>query len=244
MISLLGRSTVGTLAQVLPGDLAPGRRACNEPNAPAQSPFLAANGLRNFDHLVHHMGLTLVTVIQETDPVMTFRFLAILLALSTSHVANGQSEADVVPKTMLEFLEPGMHLGVATVEGTTNVILHTYTQDDYAVAKDLVKQLGSSFKSATSVAETNATVHSELQAYISRLEPPLANVDHIMILPLIRTSFGKIVAVGDDFVLLALDGEQKRKRVIPKTSIATVYLNSNPIRFIDRYARLQTEVGK
>ena len=174
---------------------------------------------------------------------MTPRFLAIAIALAASNVAFAQNDAAAVPKTMLGFFKPGMRLGVSSIEGTTSVILRTYTEDDYKVARDLAKRLGASVKSAASVAETNASVRTQLQEYVSRLDLPDASIDGIMIMPIVRISLGTVVAAGDDYLLLDLDGQPKRKRIIPKASIGTIYLDANPIRFFDPGARSRAGRG-
>lgn len=53
-----------------------------------------------------------------------------------------------------------------------------------------------------------------------------------------RTTFGTVSAIGDDFVLLDLNDEQKRKRVIPKASIGTIYLNASPVRLMSARSRV------
>ena len=174
---------------------------------------------------------------------MTSRILAILIAFAVSNASFAQENFAEFPNTMLGFLRPGMHLGITSVEGTTSVIIRTYSDDGYAVARDLAKQLGASLKSASSVAETNTTVRAELQAYVSRLSLPAASAGRIMIRPFARTLFGKVVVVGDDYFLLDLDGEQQPKRIVPKASVGTIYLDANPIRFINPSARVRTANG-
>jgi len=171
---------------------------------------------------------------------MTFRLLAIAFALSASNAGFAQTDLDATPKTMLGFLQPGMRLGVSSVAGTTSVVLRTYTENNFTLAQDLARQLGRSLMSATFVAKTNPTVSKELEEYATRLTLTPEAKDRLMLAPPVRTSFGTVTAVGDDFVLLDLDDEQKGKRVIPKASIGTIYLDANPVRFIHHPARSRT----
>lgn len=165
------------------------------------------------------------------------RVLAIAITFAASSVVFGQADAAAVPRTMFGFLKPGMCLGIVSVEGTTNVTLHTYTEVDYKVAQELKDQLGTSLKSASSIAQTNAFVRDKLEEYVSRHNLSDDSRKHIMIMPPVRTSFGIVVAVGDDYLLLNLDREHDGKRIIPKASIGSIYLDANPVRFIDPGAR-------
>ena len=165
------------------------------------------------------------------------RFLAIAFAIAASSVAFAQTDTAVAPKTMFGFLKPGMRLGVSPVQGTASVILSTYTEDDYKVAQDLKDQLGASLKSASSIAETNPSVRAKFQEHVSKLNLSDDFKNRIMIMPLFGTSFGTVVAVGDDYLLLNLGGEHNGKRIIPKASIGTIYLDANPVRFVDPDAR-------
>ncbi len=164
------------------------------------------------------------------------RFLLILGVLMAPSAAFAQADTDM-PKTMLGFLKSGMHLGVSSVEGTTSVILHTYTDEDYTVARELENQIGRTLKSAASVAETNPVVRKELDEYIERIGQPDESRSHLVIAPFLRTTFATVISVGDDYVLINLDGEQERKRVIPKASIGTIYVDANPIRFLNTSRR-------
>ena len=170
------------------------------------------------------------------------RFFKMLVVLTVSNAAFAQTEHAVEPKTMLGFLKPGMHVGVRSITGTPSVILTTYTEGNYAVARDLQRDqsFGVNFGDAKKVAETNSTVRKELDAYLSRQNLTDASTERIRIMPLVGTSLGTLVAIGDDFVLFELEGESKRRRIIPKASIGSIYLDANPIRFYGRSLRSRT----
>lgn len=100
---------------------------------------------------------------------MTSKLAAIAFALCVSGVAFGQTETRAMPKTMLGFLKPGMRVGVSPVQGSPSVVLRTFTEDNYKVAKEFSKQLGLSMKLATSVAQSNPIVAEEVERYARRL---------------------------------------------------------------------------
>ena len=164
---------------------------------------------------------------------MLCRLLAIAIVLATSSLACAQTDAGAAPKTMLGFLTPGTHLGITTVEGTTSVIIHTYSEDDYKVARELKVQLAGSPKTASSVAETNAYVRTKLREYATKHNLSDESKNRIIIGASLRKSFGIVVAAGDDYLLLKLDGDDPKRRVIPKASIGTIYLDVNPVPFYD-----------
>ena len=164
---------------------------------------------------------------------MLHRLFAIVIVLATSSLACAQTGAVAAPKTLLEFLSPGTHLGITTVEGTTNVIIHTYTEDDYKVARELKELLGGSPKTASSVAESNAYVRTKLREYAAKHNLSDDSKNRIIIGAPVRTSYATIVTVGDDYILVNLDRDEDRKRIIPKSSIGTVYLDAKPAPFYD-----------
>ncbi len=173
---------------------------------------------------------------------MVGRFIAIAIALATSSLAYAQTEAVTAPKTMFGFLKPGMHLGITVVEGTTNLIIDTYTEGEYKVARELNEQLGGSPKTASSIAENNAYVRTKLQEYAAKQNLSEDSKNRIIIPAPIRKSFGTIVTVGDDYLLVKLDDD--KRRIIPKASIGTIYLDADPVSFYDPDARARSRKSK
>jgi hypothetical protein len=50
-------------------------------------------------------------------------------------------------------------------------------------------------------------------------------------------TFGRVKAVGGDYVLIEIDGESKKQMAIPDSSLSRVYLDASPIRFFSRPSR-------
>lgn len=79
--------------------------------------------------------------------------------------------------------------------------------------------------------ETNEAVREELTALISRRELSEPEVEGIRLIPLVRTSLATVRVIGGDFVLVELNEDTKRRRLIPKSRVGSIYLDANPVRF-------------
>ena len=169
--------------------------------------------------------------------IIAYRLPAIFLAFFLSNAVFAQSDSEDSPKRFLEFLDPGTKLALTSIEGSGSVILRTFSDERYKVARSLEEQLGASFKQASYVAKTNAAVKSALENYVSKNEVSDDLKKRIMIRPFVKTSFGTVIAMGEDYLLIEIEGEHEAKRILPKASIATIYPDSNPIRLIDPAAR-------
>lgn len=165
---------------------------------------------------------------------MTQRILTICLTLAFIACAwPAKSEDDSLPSSMLGFLKPGMLVGIQTVEGTTSVLLDIYTAEQYEIAKDL-SALGRTSVRAAKFCEDHPSVRKKLDAFVEQLtgNSPDANPARIMVFPLFRMSFGKITAVGDDYVLVRRDGKGKQRLVLARSSMARIDLDADPVRFV------------
>ena len=158
------------------------------------------------------------------------RFVALVFALSVSSSLVAQSEVSDTPRTMLQFLKQGDLVGVQSIDGTTSVVISTYTKDRFAIAKQIASR-GRSMMNAKQIADSNELIRKEYDNYVSRRESAGVVEDKLMVMPLIRTSLGTIVGSGDDYVMIKFEGEPRRRCVIPEASIGKIYLDANPIRF-------------
>ncbi|QDT02266.1 hypothetical protein K227x_06390 [Rubripirellula lacrimiformis] len=108
----------------------------------------------------------------------------------------------------------------------------TYTDNNDKVAQNLAAKFGRSITSATFVAKQNPAIHKRFDEYATRLTMSPEQKDRVMLTTHLRASFGTIAAVGTDYVLVEMDGDQEGKRVIPKSSIGAIHLESSPVRFL------------
>ena len=172
--------------------------------------------------------ISVVTHKLETQTLRSLLIMFALVGLGTR--AHGQAPAPQSSRTLLQFLKPGDLVGVQSVDGTMSVAISIYTKEQFEVAKLLLSR-GRSIRKAKQLAAENDTVSRALDQYVSQqLDPSLA-VEQLSVMPLIRTSLGKITEVGADYVLIELDGSQSRRCVIAKPAIGRIYLDATPIRF-------------
>lgn len=153
-------------------------------------------------------------------------------------VTQVRSEEAALPKTMIGFLRPGMRVGIQSVEGTTNVKIDAYAEDQYKIALD-VAGLGRQTLDAAKFAGNRPGVQKELDVFIERLikKAPDADTSEVIVFPLFRTLFGTVVAVGDDYVLIDREGTRKRRLVLARSSVAQIDLDANALRFSHRSMR-------
>lgn len=143
-----------------------------------------------------------------------------------------------VPPTMFSYLATAMRVGIASVEGTASVRLSVYTEENQTVA--MATSRIPSFTLAATAAKTNLGIERELKAYMEQNDLKEASMARIRILGHSKSAFGTIDAIGDDYLMISLDGDvittpeftQKRRRIIPKTSIGSIDLDASPVRFI------------
>ncbi len=148
--------------------------------------------------------------------------------------ASASAEDESLPKNMLGFLKPGMRVGIRAVEGTTNVFLDVYTDEQYGVALDLAALVGRRSVAATKFADDHPVIRKDLDVFVERLaeRSPDANARNVTIFPLLRTSFGSISSIGDDYVLIDREGDTKRRLILARSSIARIDLDAEAVRFI------------
>ena len=160
-----------------------------------------------------------------------FRIAAILALVLCPTAAR--SEDNSLPNNLLGFLRPGMRVGVQAVDGTTNVLIHVYTDEQYEIARDVVVP-GRRAVAAAKLADDHPAVRTMLDAFIEKLleKSPDADSDRVLVFPFVRTSLGSISAVGDDYVLIERDGEKKRRLILARSSIARIELDAEALRFV------------
>lgn len=133
-------------------------------------------------------------------------------------------------KTMLRFLKPGDLVGVQSFDGTTSVVVSTYSEDQFELARAILKR-GRTTINAKKFAAENSRVQKSLEDYLARNQGLGIVEDRLSIIPLMRTSLGKVSEVGKDCILVEFDGVSTRRCVIAKSSIGKIYLDAIPIRF-------------
>jgi len=159
-----------------------------------------------------------------------------LLTLSLLLATPGFSDEPEKPQRLLDFIKTDMLVGMQAVDGTTQFVLHIYSKQEYKLAGEIAElprtQRG---LRASSLAEKHPSVDSKLQRYIETL-PDAEGRDNlvasIMVTPLKQFSFGRVVSVGGDYVLVEPKGEPKRRIVLPSQSIGRLELDAEPVRFM------------
>jgi len=158
-------------------------------------------------------------------------FAAVVGVVITLLPLSVKSEEVSHPRTLLGFLEPGMHVGIHSVEGTTSVLLDVYTDAQFAIARDLISG-GRVTGDAAELAAKYPEVRKKLDAFVAKLtqDAPDANPDDVRVLLLRRTTLGKISAIGGDYVLIERDGPAKRRLVIAQSCLSRIDLDAESIR--------------
>ena len=174
---------------------------------------------------------------------MGARLFVLLIILCSAHTGLTQEAVEATPRTFLDYLTPELTIGVQSVQGTSDVIIHVYTSRDFETAALLT-----GFRSiplASEVAEGNDAVREQLAAYIKERAIPESEVESLRLMPLTRTSLATVRVVGNDYVLVELRSNSKtrRRKVIPKSRISAIYLDANPVRFVRLPARRGRDRG-
>ncbi|WP_442508377.1 hypothetical protein SH528x_007346 [Novipirellula sp. SH528] len=159
-----------------------------------------------------------------------FRILAVAITIAICTTARAQSPDTDLPEKLLGFITPGMRVGIQSVDGTTNVIVHCYSEANFTVAKEIARR-GQRMIDAEELAKQNELVRVALVQYAERPDFMASSADRVSVMPLIRTTLGQIAGVGYNYVLIEIDGEATQRLVISDACISKVYLDANPIRF-------------
>lgn len=169
---------------------------------------------------------------------LLLQMLCLLASATTAVAQTGVKPA--VPATMLSYLDADMRVGIRSVEGTASVLLYIYTEEDYETALSINK--------GGLTPNDNPVVKREVDAFMKRnglVDSPKGQV--IIVPP--RQVYGRIEAVGDDYLLIGLEvdtksepkGKSRRRRIIPKSSIGSIDLDASPIRFLIKPQRTVDE---
>ena len=184
---------------------------------------------------------------------MTARLLAVLGLLVLPTASSAQEPAATQPKTMFAYLSTGMHVGVKSVDGTASVLIFVYTDDNYTTVLGTTK-FGQTYPIAKDAAKTNPAIQRELDVFMSNRGLADISFEHVRIMPPFRTAFGTLAAIGDDYLIIELDGDigdikvqreatSKRRRIISKSSIGLIDLDAKPVHFFDATPRSRSQSG-
>jgi hypothetical protein len=158
---------------------------------------------------------------------------AILVCLSFPCIVRPEDNPS--PRNLLGFMSPGMRIGVQSVEGTTNVFVDIYTEEQFAIANDLAIRAGrfGRFISAKEIVDAHPAISEQLDLYVKQLkrQSPEANADDVDVIPLFRRIFGTVSAVGDDYVMIDRGGKTKRRLVLSRSAIARIELDAKAVHF-------------
>jgi hypothetical protein len=161
------------------------------------------------------------------------RMFALLLPLFLATPAFSAEPKQ--PPRLFDFVEAEMLVGMQTFEGTAQLVLHIYSEEEYQLAREIAEtprpQHG---LQATLLADKIPSVKSRFERYIATLPAVDASDKRnhsILVIPIPRVSFGRIAAIGDDYLLVELDGNPKRRRIIPSHSIGRLELDAEAVHF-------------
>jgi hypothetical protein len=171
-----------------------------------------------------------------------FRILTLTMFFAASSIGFAQSPDTEAPKRLLGFFKPGMPVGIQTVEGSSSVIVRTYSDANFAVAKEIAGR-GSVTIDAEEIAAKSEPVRAALEQHLKRSNSAASSERSVWLMPLMRTTLGRVKAVGDNYILIEIDGEEKSRMAIADLSISKVYLDVDPIRFLSRPFRSASPSG-
>ncbi len=132
-------------------------------------------------------------------------FVFVTIILWTS--ANAQTPGPQNSRTLLQFLKPGDLVGVQSFDGTISVEISIYSQEQFELARVILGR-GPSTTNAKQFAAEYGTAQRALDEYVSQQKDPSFVVEQLLVMPLIRTTLGKITEVGADYVLIESDGRR------------------------------------
>ena len=170
------------------------------------------------------------------------KLFSVILLLAIASIAAAQSPEEEPPKTLLGFFTPGMQVGIQSVEGSASVIVHTYSETSFSVAKEIARR-GRRTIDAREFAKENKQVEIALARHLEESDSETSTNDTVWLMPLIRTKLGQVEAVGSDYLLVEIDGETGRKMAIRDSSVSKVYFDATPIHLLSRPTRTASSSG-
>lgn len=171
-----------------------------------------------------------------------FRFFTLTIFVAASSICFAQSPNTETPTRLLGFFTPGMQVGIQSVEGSSNVIVHTYSDANFAVAKEIAGR-GSATIDAEVFATQSEPVRTALEQYLKRSDSAAVSERKVWVMPLMRTALGRVKAIGDNYILIEIEGDEKPRIVIAELGISKVYLDATPIRFLSSPSRTASTNG-
>jgi len=120
-----------------------------------------------------------------------------------------------------------------SVDGTTSVILTVYDDTEFAIARDVSAFAGQK-DGADQLAAKYPSVRRLLISFIeksskdtSRAETDSPNWIYLRLHA--RTTFGTIVAVGGEYLVIDFGGDTPRRTVLPQDSIGRIELDGQGV---------------
>jgi hypothetical protein len=152
--------------------------------------------------------------------------IAIMFMCFLSAACVAQDEE--APKKLVGFLKPGTYIGISSYQDSDRITINIYTEQDHAIAIDArrlsLDELASKYERvATGLEQTRKDF---LQSLPSRTEdlPPGKEFgepkSRLNLNP--RESFFKIVATGDDYILVSSPSAPTKRRVFATRFISSI----------------------
>ncbi len=131
-----------------------------------------------------------------------------------------------------------MLIGMQAIDGSGLLVLHVYSEEEYQLAREIATlPVPQSGLNASSLAKEYPSVKAKFERYIKTLPTDVGRdklISSIIVSPPRMVSFGRVAAVGDDYVLVELEGKAKRRWVIPNHSIGRLNLDAQALSFLRR----------
>lgn len=132
------------------------------------------------------------------------------------------------PKNLVGFLKPGMHIGVVSIADSDRITIEVYSEQDYAIAIDSrelsLEELSSKYdRVATELERKRKEILTSLES--QRIDLPTGKEfgePEISLRASQREAFYKIIAAGEDYILVSNSVGSKRRRAIATRFISAI----------------------
>ncbi len=160
-----------------------------------------------------------------------FLVVVSVLPLPFCHTATLYADDNIFPSSLIEFIKPGMRLGVKPNQTESLIGIEIFSDDQFRLAKDAremtLEELGKKYPHvADKVAKTLANFTASLKAMKSRI-PKVANPappgEPVITLAVDRAVLlCTVLYTGTDYILVTYGADNSKKQVIAIQSVARI----------------------
>ena len=141
------------------------------------------------------------------------------------------AQEQAAQKNLIGFLKPGMYIGVVSYRDSDRITISIYSEQDHAIAVDSrsmsLEELTSKYERvATELARTRKDILTSLQSKTQEIPPGKEYGEPVIGLrPSHGESLYKIIATGDDYILLTSSVTPTKRRVFATRCISSINWN-------------------